>query len=64
MEGALGDTLRQVGGKDETRVYKKVDSTLRGNVGSELVATMTLLGSKVCIMAAASPDCGRTTVGG
>lgn len=46
------------------RIYKKVDSTLRGSVGAEVIATMNAAKAKVCIMAAASPEAGRTTIGG
>ena len=45
-------------------VYKKVDSTLRGNLRTELDAVMQSLGFDRCLMAPAFPDAGRTTVGG
>jgi uncharacterized protein YgbK (DUF1537 family) len=45
-------------------VYKKVDSTLRGNIGTELDAVMDELSAKVCIVAPAFPANGRITVGG
>lgn len=52
-------------------LYKKIDSTLRGNVASELLALLKARrafmpeGSKLSIlMAPASPAQGRTTVGG
>lgn len=47
-----------------TVVYKKVDSTLRGNVGPETTALMHELGIRLCIFAPAMPRAGRTTVGG
>ncbi len=45
-------------------VYKKIDSTLRGNIGAELAAVMSELGYKKAIVAPAFPAAGRTTVGG
>ena len=44
--------------------YKKVDSTLRGNVAPELAAIMRTTGVPTAILAPAYPDQGRTTVGG
>lgn len=46
------------------RVIKKVDSTLRGSVASEIKATDDLYGSELVVFAPALPDLGRTTVGG
>jgi uncharacterized protein YgbK (DUF1537 family) len=45
-------------------IYKKIDSTLRGNLGIEIEAVMDAVGSKVTILAPAFPDCNRTTVDG
>jgi len=45
-------------------VYKKIDSTLRGNVGIELEAAMAALKSEKAIVAPAFPAVGRTTVNG
>jgi D-threonate/D-erythronate kinase len=45
-------------------VYKKLDSTLRGNVAAELSAAFGASGRKRVIVAPAFPDAGRTTVGG
>lgn len=47
-----------------TLVYKKIDSTLRGNIGQELDAVMDGLGAKIAIVAPAFPANGRITVGG
>ena len=46
------------------RYYKKVDSTLRGNLGPELAGIMRVTGVRTAILAPAYPDQGRTTVGG
>jgi uncharacterized protein YgbK (DUF1537 family) len=45
-------------------IYKKIDSTLRGNIGQELEAIMDELGIERAIVAPAFPANGRTTVGG
>lgn len=45
-------------------VYKKIDSTLRGNIGSELAAAMKGLDSERVIVAPAFPAVGRTTDNG
>ena len=45
-------------------VYKKVDSTLRGNIGVELETAMEELACDKAIVAPAFPAVGRTTVDG
>jgi len=45
-------------------IYKKIDSTLRGNVGAELEAIMDEIGFEKAIVAPAFPAHGRTTVEG
>jgi uncharacterized protein YgbK (DUF1537 family) len=45
-------------------IYKKIDSTLRGQPASELMAMMEALGVKTALVAPAFPSQGRTTVGG
>lgn len=47
-----------------TLFYKKIDSTLRGNIGAELVAAMDEPGYRKAIVAPAFPAAGRTTVNG
>jgi uncharacterized protein YgbK (DUF1537 family) len=44
-------------------VVKRVDTTLRGNVGAETDAAMAVLGVKALVVPA-FPDAGRVTVGG
>ena len=46
------------------RFYKKLDSTLRGNLGPELAAIMRVTGVPIAVLAPAYPAQGRTTVGG
>jgi len=45
-------------------LYKKMDSTLRGNVAAELAAALEASGRERAIVAPAFPDAGRTTTGG
>jgi uncharacterized protein YgbK (DUF1537 family) len=45
-------------------VYKKVDSTMRGNVGAETTAMLTTLGRALAVLAPAFPANRRTTLGG
>lgn len=44
--------------------YKKVDSTLRGNLGAEIEATATVIQPEVVVIAPAFPSNHRVTVGG
>ncbi len=46
------------------RIYKKVDSTFRGNPGIELEAVMDALGSNLAILVPSYPDNGRCMVNG
>lgn len=45
-------------------IYKKIDSTLRGNLGPELDGVMDELGLTHALVAPAFPANGRTTMGG
>ncbi|MHA7848385.1 D-threonate kinase [Serratia sp. D1N4] len=45
-------------------VYKKIDSTFRGNVGAEVEAAMLASGAQLAIVAAAIPAAGRVTRNG
>lgn len=56
---------------NETILYKKLDSTMRGNIGEELAAVLDVrrslapaLAPAVAILAPAFPAAGRTTVNG
>lgn len=46
------------------RVYKKIDSTMRGNVASELEAVFAVTGAPACVLNPAFPRQGRTVVNG
>lgn len=45
-------------------IYKKTDSTLRGNIGAELKAVMDAAGGGPAMFVPAYPAAGRTTAGG
>ena len=45
-------------------IYKKIDSTLRGNIGVELMAAMQEAHCEKAIVAPAFPAVGRTTLNG
>jgi len=55
------EKLMQLGAE---RVYKKVDSTLRGNIGAELDAAMEASKAAFAFFAPAYPTYGRTTLAG
>jgi len=50
-----------VGSVPAETVYKKVDSTLRGNVAAETDAALTASGADLALVAPAFPAAGRTT---
>lgn len=63
--------IRAYASDSETLIFKKIDSTLRGNVGEELAAALHALRSSgadrgrcVAVMAPAFPAIGRTTKNG
>lgn len=45
-------------------VYKKLDSTFRGNIGGEIAGTIDAMGIDLAIVAPAFPSAGRKTVEG
>lgn len=45
-------------------IYKKVDSTLRGNLGYEIDGVMDAIAFDIAVVAPAFPRLGRTTAGG
>lgn len=45
-------------------IYKKIDSTLRGNIGAEIEALMDELSIPTAVMIPAMPSNGRQTIGG
>ena len=63
VTSAVGRALGQ-----DRRIFKKIDSLLRGNVGAEVAATLASIaqgrGKGLAIVAPAFPATGRTTQGG
>lgn len=56
---AAAEALSRLGVK---YMYKKLDSTMRGNVGAEIEAAMKASGRRRAVLAPALPSNGRTTV--
>jgi D-threonate/D-erythronate kinase len=57
--------LRLIQSDRETVWYRKIDSTLRGNIGSDVLSTVSEIpGKRVVFCAPAFPDTGRTTARG
>lgn len=61
---AAGAVRRTIIDEDPTFVYKKVDSTLRGNLIAETDAALEATDADLALVAPASPRNGRTTVEG
>jgi uncharacterized protein YgbK (DUF1537 family) len=55
---------RKLNNKSQPFIYKKVDSTLRGNIGYEIDGLMDELPFSYCAFAPAYPKNGRMTIGG
>lgn len=49
---------------DNVLIYKKIDSTFRGNIGAEIEALLLASGKTLALVAAAIPATGRTTLYG
>jgi len=58
----VGSLARRLLVFQPSRVYKKVDSCLRGNVGAEVDAVMDEMGFELSFIAPAFPDMGRVTL--
>ncbi|MEM3786155.1 MAG: four-carbon acid sugar kinase family protein, partial [Nitrososphaeria archaeon] len=61
---AFAESSIGINGKNLIRVYKKVDSTLRGHIGVEIAAAMRGLSRSLAILAPAFPQNGRVVRGG
>lgn len=61
---AVGNAVRRLDLSTAPLVYKKIDSTLRGNIGIELGALIEELSPDKVVCAPAYPKNGRTTRGG
>ena len=60
----VDSAFRELAGLYPEVVFKKIDSTLRGNVGAEVVAAMAATGRRHAIIAPAVPGQNRTMRGG
>lgn len=58
---AAAAVRRRVDALGATTVYKKIDSTLRGNVGSEVPAALRATAADLAVVAPAFPATGRRT---
>lgn len=57
-------TVRQLRDRGVRKFYKKIDSTLRGNVAAEIAAVMDAGDYECAVVAPAAPKNGRTVAGG
>ena len=60
----LRNILKKLNINKSDMIYKKVDSTLRGNIGHEIEEIMNILKKDVCIFSPSFPSHQRITVGG
>lgn len=60
----VAQIARMLKSNDVPIIYKKVDSTLRGNLGAEIDSLLDTYGFECAIVAPAFPRNGRITVGG
>lgn len=63
-EKAVTSATRQLQEHKPKHLYKKIDSTLRGNIGIELLSMMNTLGATKAIICPAFPDMRRTVANG
>jgi len=63
---AIGKIVKKLklSNKKNEIYYKKIDSTLRGNIGQEVEILMDLLDKDLCILTPSFPQTNRITVGG
>jgi len=62
--GKVRETLRSLENTGVKLVYKKIDSTLRGNIGAELDAVLDELGLRAVAVAPSFPAYDRTVMNG
>jgi len=60
----LKSILEKININKKDLVYKKVDSTLRGNMGDEIEEIMMILNRDICIFSPSYPSYQRITIGG
>lgn len=61
---AVLDMVRRCRASGYNRIFKKIDSTMRGNPGSEIEAVLVGTGLAAALICTAMPKTGRTCVGG
>lgn len=49
---------------ENQKIYKKIDSTFRGNIGKEIETLLNKLNKKICVIANAFPSMNRTVQNG
>jgi uncharacterized protein YgbK (DUF1537 family) len=64
FSGALEELLRRLPELGPRILFKKIDSTLRGNVGPEVSAALAAFACDVALVTPAFPAMGRTVEGG
>ena len=60
----LRNILKKLNINKNDMIYKKIDSTLRGNVGDEIEEIMNILKKDICVFSPSFPSYQRITVGG
>jgi uncharacterized protein YgbK (DUF1537 family) len=60
----LNKILRGVNISKDDTIYKKIDSTMRGNVGAEIEEIMKIFEKQICIVSPSFPSHQRVTIGG
>ncbi|MEA3313819.1 MAG: four-carbon acid sugar kinase family protein, partial [Caldisericota bacterium] len=60
----LRNILKKININKNDMIYKKVDSTLRGNVGDEIEEIMNILKKDICVFSPSYPSYQRITIGG
>ena len=60
----IGRAVRALRLTEPSRIYKKTDSLLRGNIGPELASLLDATGTATIVYAPAFPTGGRTTIDG
>jgi uncharacterized protein YgbK (DUF1537 family) len=58
----ISSVLKGMSLRDDDLVYKKVDSTLRGNIGIELEESLNVLNKDVCLFTPSFPPTQRISV--
>jgi D-threonate/D-erythronate kinase len=61
---AIMDTARMLGDTEARILFKKIDSTLRGNTGAEIAATLLAFGCEAAVITPAFPAMRRTVADG